>query len=86
MQNSKFFFSLPSPAPRRVQKVCQPDGTFLDQIDKCKPIPCTQADIEEVTPVEGDFVTEVTGESPVNGEIYFRCSDVTKVGRVVVGT
>ena len=62
----------------RVYKECQPDGTFLDQIEKCKPIPCTHADIEEVTPIEGDFITEATGDYPVNGEIYFRCEDSSK--------
>ncbi len=62
-----------------VQKECQSDGTFPDQIEKCRQIPCDQADIEAVTPVEGDFVTIATGETPVNTEIQFTCTDDTKV-------
>ncbi len=45
----------------------------------CFQIPCTQADIEEVTPVEGDFVTSASGVTEVNSEIQFTCADTSKV-------
>ena len=62
-----------------VVKKCKYDGQFETEAKKCELIPCTEADIREITPDEGDFVTTAEGTMQPADSIYFTCKDENKV-------
>ena len=59
--------------------MCQEDGTFTPTTAKCTPIPCTDEDITDTTPLSGIFYTESEDEVAFGDSITFECTDEDKV-------
>ena len=78
-----FFVEGPDETITSVVKQCQYNGNFDSETRKCELIPCTDADISEITPTEGDFVTTAVGPLKPADSIYFTCADENKVGREI---
>lgn len=64
---------------RTVTKVCQDNGMFASETRPCDLTPCTENDKWDITPIEGDFRTDDSGDVDPAEKIYFTCANDSMV-------